>query len=136
MSISNALQALIYERLVADAGVGALVGDRIYDRPSATVTSPYITFGPSDYVPDDDECIDGRVETVQLDIWSEAQDGKREAKAVVDAVKVSLHDAVGDLDNGALSTMRVVLVRVFDDPDGRTTHGIVQIECLIEEDGI
>lgn len=136
MSISNALQAFIYQRLVDDAAVHALAGDRIYDRPPATVGAPYITFGPSDSVVDDDECIDARVETVQLDVWSEAQDGKRECKAIVDAVKASLHDAEGNLSTGALSTMRVVLTRVFDDPDGRTTHGVLQVECLIDEDGV
>ena len=133
MSTSNALQKLIYDQLVASGPVGALVGDRIYDRPSATVAPPYITFGASDSVPDDHECIDGRLETLQLDVWSEAQDGKRECKAIVDAVKRALHDAVGNLDVGALVTMRVTLVRVFDDPDGRTTHGIVQVEAVIEE---
>lgn len=136
MSISNALQVFLYERLVADVAVGALVGDRIYDRPAATASVPYITFGPSDYVPDDDECIDGRIETVQLDVWSEAQDGKRECKAIVDAVKASLHDVDAELSSGALNTMRVVLVRVFDDPDGRTTHGVIQVECLLDEDGV
>ncbi len=134
MSVSNALQKLIFDLLVADADVGALVGDRIYDRPAATVAAPYVTFGPSDYVPDDHECIDGRIETVQLDIWSEAQDGKREAKAIVDAIRSCLHDGVGSLTVGALVTMRVTLARVFDDPDGRTTHGVVQIEAVIEEE--
>ncbi len=134
MSTSNALQKLIFDLLVASGPVGALVGDKIYDRPGATVPAPYITFGPSDYVPDDDECIDGRIETVQLDVWSEAQDGKRECKAIVDAIRVVLHDAVGNLDVGALVTMRVTLSRVFDDPDGRTTHGIVQVESVIEEE--
>jgi hypothetical protein len=134
MSASNALQKLIFDLLVADAGIGALVGDKIYDRPSAAVSAPYITFGPSDFVPDDHECIDGRIETVQLDVWSEAQDGKREAKAIVDAIRKCLHDAAGDLDAGALVSMRVGLARVFDDPDGRTTHGVVQIEAEIEED--
>lgn len=134
MSTSNALQTLIFNLLVGDAGVGALVGDKIYDRPSATVTAPYVTFGASDYVPDDHECIDGRVETIQLDVWSEAQDGKREAKAIVDAIRNCLHDATGNLTVGALVTMRVALARVFDDPDGRTTHGVIQIEAEIEEE--
>jgi Protein of unknown function (DUF3168) len=133
MSISNALQKLVYDLLVADAGVGALVGGRIYDRPSATVAAPYVSFGPSDYVPDDEECINGRIEALQIDAWSEAQDGKREGKAICDAIKAALHDAVGSLSVGALVTMRVVLVRVFDDADGRTTHGVVQIEAVIEE---
>lgn len=134
MSTSNALQKLIFDLLVASGPVGALVGDRIYDRPSISVTAPFITFGPSDSIPDDHECIDGRIENVQLDVWSEAQDGKRECKAIVDAVKAALHDAVGSLTVGALVTMRVTLVRVMDDPDGRTTHGIVQVEAVIEEE--
>ena len=133
MSVSNSLQTLIYDLLVADAAVHALCSDRIYDRPDTTVQAPYITFGASDYVPDDHECIDGRIETQQLDIWSEALDGKRECKAIVDAVKAALHDAVGSLAVGALVTMRVGLVRVFDDPDGRTTHGVMRIEAVIEE---
>lgn len=134
MSTSNSLQKLIFDLLVADAGVGALVGDKIYDDPSSTIAAPYITFGASDFAPDDHECIDGRVETVQLDVWSEAQDGKRECKAIVDAVRSCLHDATGDLEVGALVTMRVALARVFKDPDGRTTHGVIQIEAEIEEE--
>lgn len=134
MSTSNALQKLIYDRLILNLPVRNLVWERIYDRPSMAVSAPYITFGPSDYVPDDHECIDGRIETIQLDIWSEAQDGKREGKAIVDAVRACLHDAVGNLEVGALVTMRVALARIFDDPDGRTTHGVIQIEAVIEEE--
>lgn len=134
MSTSNALQKLIFDLLVSNGHVGALVGDKIYDRPGAGISAPYITFGPSDYVPDDHECIDGRIETIQLDIWSEAQDGKREGKAIVDAVRACLHDAVGNLEVGALVTMRVALASIFDDPDGRTTHGVIQIEAVIEEE--
>lgn len=133
MSASNSLQTLIYDLLVADTAVHAICADRIYDRPDTSVTAPFISFGASDYSPDDHDCIDGRIETQQIDIWSEALDGKRECKALADAVKAALHDAVGSLAVGALVTMRVVLVRVFDDPDGRTTHGVIQIEAVVEE---
>lgn len=131
--ISNALQAAIYARLVANAGVAALVSGRVYDITPLDAAFPHISFGPSDIVTDDQECINGRVETVQLDCWSRAQDGFRECKALVDAVKAALHDYSVNLSVGALASMRITLSQVFRDPDGLTSHGVVQVECLVEE---
>lgn len=133
MSVSNALQRMIYQRLTTAAPVYALTAGRVYDHPPADVTFPYISFGASDIVPDDAECITGRIETLQIDIWSRAKDGKREVKAVTDAVKAALHRFEGEMDEGALSMMEAILVRVIDDPDGITSHGIVQMECHIED---
>lgn len=133
MSTSNALQKLIYDRLVADAAVIAIVGTRVLDKPPAGTQVPYISFGPSDYVPEDADCVTGRVETIQIDCWSEAQDGKREVKALADAVKESLHEYAGSIDPGALVEMRVIQVRILDDPDGISLHGIVTVEAQAEE---
>ncbi|MDI3335868.1 DUF3168 domain-containing protein [Defluviimonas aestuarii] len=133
MSESNALQAMIVTCLKADAAVAAIVGQKVYDKPAATVSAPYLSIGPSDYVPEDADCIDGRTETVQIDCWSEAQDGKREVKALADAVKKALHGYAGTLTIGALVSLEAKLVRVLDDPDGITLHGVVQVEALIEE---
>lgn len=132
MSESNALQKLIFERLSSFAAVTAIVGTRIADAPPSTLAQPSITFGPSDAVPEDFTCFSGRVETIQIDCWSEAQDGKREAKALTDAVYKALHLYSSEPASGALVLMRVVLMRVLDDPGGGT-HGIVQVECEMED---
>lgn len=131
--ISNALQTAIYARLVANAGVTAIVAGRVYDLTPQNAAFPHISFGPTDSVIDDEECINGRIETVQLDCWSRAQDGFRECKALVDAVKAALHDYSANLTVGALASMRVTLVQVMRDPDGLTSHGVIQVECLVEE---
>lgn len=132
MSESNALQRLIFERLSSFAAVTAIVGTRIADAPPSTLAQPSITFGPSDAVPEDFTCFSGRVETIQIDCWSEAQDGKREVKALTDAVYKALHLYSAEPASGALVLMRVVLMRVLDDPDGGM-HGIVQVECEMED---
>lgn len=133
MSASDELQELIYNRLISDAGVSAIVGDKVFDRAKPRAAAPYISFGPSDGVPDDAECITGRVETMQIDCWSDSQGGKSQAKRLVDAVKSSLHEWAGTLAVNALVEMRVVLWRVFDDPDGVISHGVVTVEAMIEE---
>lgn len=130
---SNALQTLIFQRLTTFAPLVALIGTRVVDPPRLDEQAPYISFGPSDWQEDDAECITGRVETIQLDIWSTEQDGQREAKAICDTVKKALHGYDADLGDHALVALRVPIVRVFRDPDGITTHGVVQVEAVIEE---
>jgi len=134
--VSNAFQTLIFQRLTTFAPLVALIGTRVYDQPAAGAVAPYITFGPSDVVPQDVDCIDGRIETLQLDVWSEAQDGKRECKAICDAVRAALHRFAAEPVTGALVEMEIELTRVLDDPDGRTSHGVVQVRAMLEEVGI
>lgn len=133
MNVSNALQSMIFTRLTTDASVTALVGQKVYDQPPATVAVPYISFGPSDVTFDDPDCLTTRHEALQIDCWSTATDGKREIKAIVDAVKTSLHKYPGTIDPGALVSIEVTLVRILDDPDGITKHGVITVEAEIEE---
>lgn len=133
MSASNELQALIYDRLVADAGVHAICEDRIIDGQDGKATFPYVSFGPSDAIEDDAECITGRTETIQLDCWSRKSGKFKEVKALADAVKKALHDYDGTLTVNALVQMRVTGIRYFKDPDGITAHGVVTVECMVEE---
>lgn len=134
------LQTLIYQRLVADTAVHALIADRIYDHPpssapgvSPTRVYPDASFGPSAAVNADAECITGMDEVVQIDVWARDGGRLRTAKAIVGAIKKSLHEYEADLTEHGLIEMRVVLTRVFQDPDGLTAHGIVQVECLLQE---
>lgn len=133
MSVSVELQTLIYDALVADAGVGALIGDRIFDGRPEAAQFPCVTFGPSDHVEDDSECIAGRVETVQLDCWSRDQGRMRPCKVLADAVKRALHGANLSMAINALVQIRVDGVRVFMDSDGVTAHGVVTVAADIEE---
>ena len=94
---------------------------------------PYISFGPSDLVPDDADLITGREETVQIDIWSQQHGALIEARQIVDAVKGALHKAPPALEDHALVGLEVILARVMLDRDGVTAHGIVQLTAFVEE---
>lgn len=133
MSVSIDLQTLIYQRLVADADVHALIDDRIFDRMPSDEDYPCVTFGPSDYSPDDMECISGRYETIQLDCWAVDHGRLRPAKEIADAVKAALHRFEADVGASALVSMVVDAVRVMLDPDGITAHGIVTVTANLEE---
>lgn len=132
MSLSNAVQAMVFSRLTTDATVTALVGQRVYDPPRPDAQAPYISFGPAYSVEDDAECVGGIAHVIQIDIWSEAKDGQRECKAIVDAVRRSLHHHAADLGDHALVDMEVSLTRILRDP-AECWHGVVQVEMILEE---
>lgn len=141
MTASLSLQTLLYETLRDDAAVRALVNGRVYDKvPRATdgtvtATYPYISFGPTDYVPDDADCIVGGTHVVQLDAWSRAV-GFPECRNICDAIKKALHRrdmnfAIASPD--AVVDINVETVRVMRDTDGLTSHGIIIVSVMIEE---
>ncbi len=133
MSVSREFQEAIYNRLISDAAVGALIGNRVYDDSPANREFPCITFGPTDVVPNDMECITARTETIQLDVWSRDHGRKWPCKEIMDAVKGALHLVDIELAVNALVVIRVVGQRVFMDRDGITAHGVVTVSAELEE---
>lgn len=133
MSASADLQKVIYQRLVADPAIHALVEDRIYDGAPSDVVYPCITFGPSDVVPGDYDCITGREEVLQIDCWTRDQGRKWRCRRLADAVRTSLDEYSTDMGTHALVGLSVRSIRVMDEPDGIGAHGIVSVQALVEE---
>ncbi|MEY9198675.1 hypothetical protein ABIA16_003791 [Sinorhizobium fredii] len=134
MSASAELQKLIFDTLKADIAVMAIAGG-VYDNVPASpygAKTAYISFGPTDVVDDGADCIAGGEHTFQIDCWSKAV-GQVECKRLVDAIKDALHERDLQLTENALAEIRVDFRRVFKDPDGLTTHGVVTVTAFIEE---
>lgn len=134
MSVSADLQKLIYDTLKANTAVMALVTN-VYDSVPASpwgTKEAYISFGPTDVVEDDAECITAGTHSVQIDCWSRKV-GSVHCKKSVDAVKAALHNRDLSMNSYGLVQMRVTMRRVFADPDGLTKHGVVMVDADIEE---
>lgn len=134
MSASAELQGLFYSTLSGDAAIMAIsngVYDRVPASPFGTKTA-YITLGATDSVDDTAECIDGQEINTTIHIWSRSV-GKVECKRLTDLVRRKLHRASLSLTENALVFLEVESTRVFDDPDGLTTHGVVQVRAAVEE---
>lgn len=133
MSVSVSFANFIVAALKADATVNDLVAGRIWDHPSTQREFPYISLGEADFSTDDAECIEAREETLQLDCWTRANGRKWPCKQIVDAVVDVMRGLEGELPKGYLVGTRIEIARTFDDPDGLTVHGVVQVTGLIDE---
>ena len=135
MSASRAYQKAVVAALKADAGVAAFVGSRIYDMAPADASYPYISLGPSSVVPDNADCIEGREETIQIDVWDRSNGLMHPCRAIADAVYDALHEVTLTLDDPFANVeTNVTLMQVFGDPDGITAHGVVQVTGMVERE--
>lgn len=101
-AIGAALQAAVYQRLVADTALGALVGGAIYDSiPPGTGTGTYVSLGPEDVRDASDQVGRGAVHEFTVSVVTD-QAGFQGAKAVAAAVSDALTDADLVLARGRL----------------------------------
>lgn len=128
MRVGRTLRRIVMNRINLE--VPALDG-RVYDRVTESVDSPYVTLGPSSWIDDSAECIDGREMTLQVDIWATGNKGLCED--LTDDVSAALR-GWADQDALTMHPLRVTMVRVMDDPDGVSVHGVVMVEAMVEDD--
>jgi hypothetical protein len=128
MSATLELQGAIVPLL--KAGVEA-AGGRVFDRVPSDAAFPYLSLGYWQETPDDADCIEGAEIFGRVDCWSRAV-GKAEALRLADAVRAALNDAAITLTDNALVLIEWIRTDVLSDPDGLTTHAIVEIRALVE----
>lgn len=124
------LQGAIIARLKADASVTALVGSRVADIPQSTWAKPYISIGPSNYVAELIDCIDGGEIMMQIDCWSESTTMK-EIRDIADAVRRALRNWEPALATNAIVTFvpwRTDFIR-----DGALKQASLRYTAIVEE---
>lgn len=126
------LQGAIVARLKADAAVSALIAGRVYDAVPSNPTFPYVSFGPSDELSDDADCITGFDIAMQIDCWSRAV-GFPEARRISDAVRAALVATDLPITANALVYFTHRQTRLFRDPDGLTSHAAISFEAFAEQ---
>ncbi len=92
LAASWELQKALHASLVADAGLSALVGGRVFDRPPQDAAFPFVTLGDTDVEPDGAGGGGGAIHQIMLSAWSRAP-GRRETKEIMSAIDQVLQDA-------------------------------------------
>lgn len=101
-AVAAALQAAVYQRLLADPALQALVGAAIYDAvPPGTVTGSYVSLGPEDVTDASDKTGDGARHDFVVSVVTDAA-GFQAAKEVAAAISDALVDAPLALARGSL----------------------------------
>lgn len=101
-ALSAPLQAAVYQHLLADAGVAALVGADVYDAmPSGARPNTFVTLGPEEVRDASDKSGAGAVHRFTVTVISDT-DGFARAKEIAGAVSDALLGADLSLSRGRL----------------------------------
>lgn len=126
MRAGRILRQIVRSRIIAQ--VPALTG--VYDRATESSLFPYGIMGPSSWIGDIADCVPMREVTMQIDVFDRLT-SKGIVEDIVDDVATAL-DGWSDTSQLTMHKIRVPLARVVDDPDGKSAHGIIQIEVIVE----
>ena len=114
------LMTAIVAALKADAGVGAIAGNRIYDRVPQNVTYPCVSFGFRDGSPWEAQSVSGWELLLTINVWSRDY-GSGEAENLGSAVYVALHDVALTLSTQTFGFGQLVTQDTQPQGDGITT---------------
>lgn len=131
MSAETALAAAIRTAAINDAGVTALVADRIYDDPPPDVVFPYVTLGRVESRSVDSCSREALEHGVTLHVWSR-YGGRAEALDIIAALRGCLHNAALNVADRRLVFIFAQFTDVFRSGDGRTTHGVLRLRAITE----
>lgn len=123
------LQGAIVAALKSPGALPAGVG--VYDHVPPAATFPYVSFGPSQGLPDKAGCIDGVEVFVQLDAWSRKV-GYSEVKTIGAAIIAALDDQPLDVAGFDVIVFELSGVNYLPDPDGLTRHAVISFRSLIQ----
>lgn len=124
------LQGAIIARLKANSAVTALVGNRIGDIPQSTWAKPYISIGPSNYIAELVDCIDGGEIMMQVDCWSDAT-VMSQVRQVADAVRRALRNWDPLLPTNALVSFEPWRTDFII--DGAIKQAALRFNAIVEE---
>ena len=126
------LQQAVFARLTSDDALIALLGGaRVYDDVPVRAAFPYVTFAQGSVRDWSTASEDGTEHALVLHVWSRAS-GRKEALAIMEALRASLHDAALTLTDHRLVNLRHETSDVRRDADGETYQGIVRFRAVTE----
>lgn len=105
-AVSSALQSAVYNTLVSDTALNALIGSSVFDAlPTGRVPETYVSLGDERVIDASDQTGDGALHKLNIYVRTTLP-GFAQAKSVAAAVCDALQDAQLSLNRGRLIFLR------------------------------
>lgn len=124
-----ALQGWHVAALKESAALAAIVAGRVYDDVPKDAPFPYVSIGEGHSIGEDLECGDATEIFAQVHAWSRTP-GFPECKRMTAAIRDALK-ATPSMEGFDVSVVQYVQTRHLRDPDGKTSHGVVEFRYLV-----
>lgn len=127
------LQTALLNLARADAGVTALLGNRLYETPPSSPDFPFSSVDWGRFTDVPGECLDAQQVELQFTFWSR-EAGAQQAAAMAEAFRRALRveeEAVA-MTNHTLRLLRIGSAQVLRDDDGQGWHAVVEVSAIVD----
>lgn len=132
-AMAAALQGAVYQHLLADAGVAALVGADVYDAiPSGALPDTYVSLGPELVRDRSDQTHAGAEHEFTVTVFT-TEAGFAQAKAVAAAICDALVDADLTLARGHLVALNFHKAQALRDQKGAGRRIDLKFRARVED---
>ncbi|GIL03331.1 MAG: hypothetical protein BroJett030_32300 [Alphaproteobacteria bacterium] len=132
MSSTSALQKAVYETLLADAALTALIGSgRLFDDVPPATRPPYLLFAGSGHSDWSTGTEAGEAHAFGIEVWS-AGKGRKEAAAIAAAVRDALAGLAAIEPPWHLVSLRHESTTFERDPQTEYFRGLMRFRALVE----
>jgi len=132
-AMAAGLQAAVYQRLVQDAALSALVGGAIHDAvPPGRVPPLYVTLGPEEVRARGDGSAGGAWHRFTVTVVSESA-GFQQAKAVAGAISDALVNAELSLTRGRVTSLNFVRARARRETGGQARRIDLTFQARVDD---
>jgi len=133
MTAAPALQKFIYEMLVADPALTALIGaGRVFDDPPADLDPPYLVLGHWTVADLGSSMEAGEEHSIDLVLWSSAH-GRLQVTQAAAAVRAALAGVAGSLNPAhTLAMLQFASSRVERDAATRYFRAVLRFRAVTE----
>lgn len=128
------VQKAAWKRLKHHSGVATIVDGRVFDEVptgKSAPSYPYLSFGPTQVIPDKAQEYDSADIVFQVDAWSDVV-GMLEVKSLGAAVRAALDEEELEIPGFRLVSLLVEDVRYLTEPNGKTKHGVLVFRARTE----
>lgn len=129
MSAEAALARALADLLAAAPAVSAIVGTRVHAAPPRMLTYPCASIGRIESRPAGENDLLEHVVTITC---ASRFGGPEEARAMVAAARLALHDARPPVEGRVLASLKVRFCDVFAGADDELTLGVLRVRVVSE----
>lgn len=123
----GALQVALYA--VVDAALTADVYDAVPDG-AADDDYPYVTVNDLQAVDASTKTTTGQEVMANLHVWSRYA-GNKEIQDIFESLRTALDNATLTVSGAVAALCRYEASQIFEDPDGRTRHGVQRFKIIL-----
>lgn len=126
------MQKALVAALKADAGLSALVGNRVYDQPPQTPTRPFVRIGGIQPRPIRSDGKRAANLTFAIEVHSRPASGRVEATRCAEAIVAALDGVTLTVTGFTLVQLHWVTQTVAQDADGLSYTAIVAFNAILD----